>query len=495
MGENKKKIFNGKSPFFVNILAYIIKATLGALLPLFMYKHASNVLEVNMIGMAEYAKSIVSYFSLIAAAGISTFAIREGALIRDDRNKLESFVSRIYGINILTMVFAYVLLVLFCFFSKQNKQCIELIIIYSMSMLLTTIGLEWIYNIYERFVYMTIRSIAFNFIALLGMLVFVRDEKDVYKYMLLVVFASYGYNILNRCLMPKLIKVGCKLDRQCFIYIKSICILFFNNIATTIYVSADSTMVGYISGTYRLGLYSASVSVYNAFKRIVSAIISVLLPYLTHEYGRNYDGYLKEQKFFLKTSILVAVPVSVGMAVFSKELILLLSSESYIQAYRSLDILALSFLFSIIGSMVNATILLPKKMEKYIVVSTSVGAILNICLNIVIIPKYAEIGAAATTALSELVVIGMQCFFGRDILKKLNISIWNDIVPCVLSIIIVVVSNEIYAVIIKNRYIKMTAVMVSSIILYIIILLIFKNECFYEVRLGIKKLISRKKNH
>lgn len=489
-----KKDIGIKSEFFVNVLAYILKTTLGALLPLLMYKHASKVLGVNAIGMTEYAKSIIRYFALIASAGISTFAIREGALIRNDRNKLEGFVSRIYGINILTMTAAYFLLILYCFFSEQNGQNKELIAIYSLSMLLTTIGLEWVYNIYEKFVYMTIRSIAFNFIAYLGMLLFVRSERDVNIYMIIVVFASYGCNILNRCLMSKLVTVRVRIDKECLLYVKSICLLFFNSIATTIYVSVDSTMIGYISGVYRLGLYSASISVYNGLKRILSAIISVLLPYLSHEYGSNYDRYLLQWRFFFKTSILAAVPVSVGMIVFSKELILMVSSKSYVEAYKSLDILAISFLFSTVGSMVNATILLPAKKEKYIVISTSVGAILNLCLNAVIIPQYAEMGAAVTTTLSEIVVIVMQCFLGRDVIKKIQISILKDIVPCVFSVVIVVVTNIIYEAIFNNRYVKMTAVIISSIVLYSIILLVFKNDCFCEIGLKVKKILIKKVN-
>ena len=50
------------------------------------------------MGKYNFANSIVSYFLMIAALGINTYAVREGARIRDDRKKFSNFASQIFYI-------------------------------------------------------------------------------------------------------------------------------------------------------------------------------------------------------------------------------------------------------------------------------------------------------------------------------------------------------------------------------------------------------------
>ena len=64
------------------------------------------------IGKVDFANSYVSYFSLIASLGISTYAIRECSKAKLEKTNLEKTASQIYSINMCTTVFSYVLLVI-----------------------------------------------------------------------------------------------------------------------------------------------------------------------------------------------------------------------------------------------------------------------------------------------------------------------------------------------------------------------------------------------
>lgn len=68
-----------------NILFYIIKQVSAILFPMIIYPYVTRMLGVDNIGKVEYAKSIVQYFLLFAGLGISDYAIREGARIRDNK--------------------------------------------------------------------------------------------------------------------------------------------------------------------------------------------------------------------------------------------------------------------------------------------------------------------------------------------------------------------------------------------------------------------------
>ena len=73
----KKK--TGEKSVAVNLVANGIKTLMSVLFPLITFPYASRILGAEGIGKVNYASSIISYFSLAAALGISTYAVREGA--------------------------------------------------------------------------------------------------------------------------------------------------------------------------------------------------------------------------------------------------------------------------------------------------------------------------------------------------------------------------------------------------------------------------------
>lgn len=87
-----------------------LKSVLNLLFPLITFPYVSRVLEVRGIGIYNYSNSIVSYFLLIAALGISAYAIREGAKYRDNRKQISEFASEIFTINMWSTIIAYILL-------------------------------------------------------------------------------------------------------------------------------------------------------------------------------------------------------------------------------------------------------------------------------------------------------------------------------------------------------------------------------------------------
>mgnify|MGYP001014514563 FL=1 len=72
----------------INALLNAIRSGLSVVFPLITYPYAFRVLHAESIGKVNYALSIIGYFSLIAALGISTYAVREGAKLRKNKEKL-----------------------------------------------------------------------------------------------------------------------------------------------------------------------------------------------------------------------------------------------------------------------------------------------------------------------------------------------------------------------------------------------------------------------
>ena len=153
-----KQIDSGKS-VKINIILNALKTMASIIFPLITFPYVSRILQAENIGKVQFAASIISYFSLLASLGISMYAIREGSAIRDDKEKLEKFCSQIFSFNVLSTIVAYIGIIILLIFMKREAEYKYLIIIQSMTIVFTTLGVDWINSIFEDFKYITIRSI------------------------------------------------------------------------------------------------------------------------------------------------------------------------------------------------------------------------------------------------------------------------------------------------------------------------------------------------
>ena len=142
-----------------NSIIYTIRNVMNIIFPLVTFKYASGIISASGVGAASYASAIIGYFSLIAQLGINTYALAEGAKLRSNKEKFDEFCNIMFTINVISTVFAYLVLGFFLINVKDLAKYRELILIYSATIGLTTIGMEWIFVVEERFIYITARSI------------------------------------------------------------------------------------------------------------------------------------------------------------------------------------------------------------------------------------------------------------------------------------------------------------------------------------------------
>lgn len=74
-----------------NIALNAIKQTCTIIFPLITFPYISRVLGTDTYGKYSFGYTYVNYFVLLAALGTSTYAVREGAKIRDDKKRISAF--------------------------------------------------------------------------------------------------------------------------------------------------------------------------------------------------------------------------------------------------------------------------------------------------------------------------------------------------------------------------------------------------------------------
>ena len=463
----------------VNVVLNVIKTIFTMIFPLITFPYISRTLQVDNIGKVNFAMSLVSYFILIAGLGISTYAIREGSRLRDDKEELNKFVNQIFTINVVSTLISYTLLIIFILIVPKLQPYSIIIFILSINMLGNLIGIDWIYSIYEDYLYITIRTIIFQFISLIFIFLFINEKNDYINYAWILVISNLGPSILNYINSRRYIKLKITIRTNLKKHIKHILVIFASTIATTIYVNSDVTMIGIIDNNYSVGIYSTSVKVYTIFKTFIGAIIVVTLPRLS-----NYIAKQKSTEFkkvtndILRVLLIILIPMSIGIFMTSEEIILILSGRDYLEAVIPLNILSLSLIFSILGMYYTNAILLPMRFEKVILKATIISSIVNILLNLIFIKRWSYNGAAITTLISEIIVFIIQY---RSVKKEMPIDIKiRDIVSIIIGCLSIFFICHMIDCIEMIFIIKFILKIIISILSYIMIMIITKNSIFRD---------------
>lgn len=472
----------------INTLLNTIRQSLTILFPLITFPYVSRVLGTDEFGRYTFSASVVTYFQLFAAFGISTFAIREGAAIRNDRKAISGLASDLFTFNIITCSIAYIALFLLVIFNPKINSYAELVLIQSSCMILTILGMDWVNNVYEDFLYITVRYIVIQIIALICIFAFVRSSADTAKYCLILVGGSYGGNLLNLLYIRRYIDLP-KLSRfPIKKYIIPLSILFVNSLATTIYVNSDVTMIGAFLNDTEVGLYSFASKIYNILKYFINAAVIVTIPRFAAVVNKNQKEYNSLLQTVLNALLIFLLPVAAGLFMLSKQIVMIAGGEEYIGGYSSLIVLSFSLVFALLASICTNCILIIHKLEKRVLTSTIISAVINVLLNLILIPTIGTVGAALTTVIAELINLAIQFYFCRKEAQVYLAIRRKDIVSVIAGvvevIIVCILSTKLWGSENLIDCVKQIGFSVAvSGLLYFITLLATKNSLVYSLLL------------
>ena len=477
----------------INAVLNAIRQLLSVIFPLITFPYALRVLGVSNIGKVNYSNSIVTYFALFAALGISTYAVREGAKFRDDKDELNKFANEIFTINLIATVLSYFVLVIFLVLNKSLYDYTVLILIQSATILFTTMGVDWINSIFEDYLYITVRSIITYVISIILLFALVHSQEDYILYAVIQVITSAVICISNLCYCRKYISIKLTKRVNTKKHIAPIMILFANNFAISIYVNFDITMLGWWKGDSDVGYYTAATKVYIVVKNLLMTIYQVTIPRLSYYFGeKNYKEYkdLFSQLWGKLTVLLI--PVAIGLCVLAPEIMLLIGGKTYVQSSGALRILCGALVFSIYAGFVSPVLNVTIGREKENLYATTISAFVNFFLNFYFIKRYSFMGAAFTTMISEIIAFVFPLVRIENLKKYLDVkNVKNSFFKVLLSgISILLIYNGIKY--ITSYYLLIIfGTIILSIPMYALFLYLLKDEYFMDILRYVRVIILR----
>lgn len=472
----------------LNGILNVIKKCCNIILPLLIFPYISRILGPDNYGKFSFSNSIISYFMLAALLGIETYAVREGSRIRNDKYKINKFVSEVFSINILSLILSYVFL-LFIVFTNQKIYCYkELILILSIMIPCSVLGRDYINIIFEDYFYITIRYIVIQMLGVFAIYLFVKKQEDYLIYTCIYMITnSLGY-IINLVYTRRFCSFKLTIHMNLKQHLIPILILFGGQLAVTIYIQSDITMLGFFYSDKEVGVYTITSKVYMLVKGIINALTTVAIPRLAYYLGENQaEKYRKFSNQLIRYLFLFVIPLIIGLFFFSENILQVIGGIQYISGSNTLKVLALALFCAVFSGLFCNGIMVPNRKEKEFFAVTALSACMNIVLNLFFIPKIGIMGAAVTTLVSEVLVLLLSFYY----IKQYFEMDWDfkHIFSVTVSGIMVMIVCFLCKLIIKDAIIQLMSAIIMSAFVYCVSLIALKNEILVSL---IKEILKKK---
>ncbi|MBN3927791.1 flippase [Nostoc sp. NMS4] len=176
--------------------------------------------------------------------------------------------------------------------------------------------------------------------------------------------------------------------------------LIFSGFAIMIFMRIDQVMLGQMIGDSEVGVYSAAVRISEIWYFIPGAIVSSVAPAIYAAKEKSESLYYQRIGQLLSLMTCISLAIALPMSFLSDKIIMVMFGSGYAEAGAILAVHIWTSLFVFMG-LATSPWFIAEGLNHVSLGKTLFGAILNIILNLVLIPKYAGLGAAIATIISQ----------------------------------------------------------------------------------------------
>ncbi|MDO9626581.1 MAG: flippase [Methanobacteriaceae archaeon] len=397
--------------------------------------YTASYLGTVGFGILSAALALTGIFSVLADLGLSTYSTRE---VAKDNDKTKKYLSNIALIKVFLAIFTFIVLYLTIMLKDYPAQSVDVILIIGIYMIFTsfTALFNAIFQGHQRMEFQTIGSIINSSLLLFGILLAIYLKGDIITISLAYLFASIitlAYSIIVtswKFTVPSF-EFDMKFWKKTIINALPFGI---TGVFTTIYFWIDSVMLSFMQGDAAVGLYNAPYKLLLVMLSIYSVYMLALFPFMSQFYVDSSDALKLTYRRSYKYMLILSLPVAVGTTILAQEIILFIYTPQYLPSVLALQILIWSIVFMFINGL-SANLL--GSIDKQLAVTkiTGIGAVVNVGINLVIIPIFSFYGASVATVFTEFLIMILftrivsktEFSVGNTMLKDL----WRILIPCI----------------------------------------------------------------
>lgn len=400
----------------VNYILNLINTGTQMLFPLITFPYICRVIEADGIGQINFFQSIISYISLFTCLGIPMYAIREIARDRSDVVQMNRTAMEILLLHSMLTLVGYAIVAILCLTVPQIQVNIPLFLILSLTIFFTAIGCEWFYQGIEDFKYITIRGLIIKTVSVVLLFIFVKSKTDLLYYGCYTVFGVLGGNIFNFFRLRKYIHRENIIFSELHIkrHIKPVLKVFSFSVVTSIYLQLNTVLLGFLKNALAVGYFAAATKVMQMLLTMSACLGSVMMPRASHLIAENKNSEFNAliQKSYDFT-LAIALPMTVGLIFCAPSLITALCGENFENSILPSQIIAPIILMVAISNVFGIQVLFPKGKINIVTLCCGIGAVVDLVLNLCLIPFFSYIGTSIAYLSAEVATTVSMYFIGK----------------------------------------------------------------------------------
>ncbi len=469
---------------------------LSLIVPLITTPYVSRVLGAHGIGIYSYTFSIVSYFVLFSALGTSTYSNRNLSIIRDNIVERTKFFWNIFSLRAILASISLVIYFTYVIVLSENKFIAALQGIYLIDIMM---DITWFFQGMENFKIIAIRNYVIKLVNVIFIFTVVKDESDLWWYVLGLAGWSLLANISMWIPLRKLIKKPNIKGIRPFNSISIIIQLFVPTIASQIYTMLDKSMIGWISGkATENGCYEQSDKIVKMSIMLILALGTVTIPKISRLFAQ---GKMEGMKKLLYRSYrfvwALGCALMFGVIGINFVLVPVFFGPGYDRVKIILPILSTLFIIMGLNHTNGRQYLISTGRQKAYMYIVIVGGIINVLVNAACIPFFGAVGAAIGSVVGEIVILIVQLIYVYKLKEfevyKIFSSSWHYIIAGVVMMMVTLFAQRV----LPANFIGLAALIVIGAVCYCVILLIFRDEFAFMglniVKNSVNKIFKRKK--
>jgi polysaccharide transporter, PST family len=379
----------------------ILRLSIGLVMTIWLARY----LEPNQFGLFSYALAISALLSPLAKLGLDNIVVRDLILTPE---KTGQILGTTFSLRILTGIGTGILGISLAILLNPNELSAQaLVSILSISTVMRafeTIALWFQSQVQSKYVvYAKIGAFLFS-VVIQTVLIFQRASLLAFATVILceIALSSLGMAWAYRQYGPGFKEWKFSIE-QARTLLNQGWPLVFSALAITLYMKVDQLMLAYMVGNESVGIYSAATRISEALYFAPIAVVCSVAPALIEAKGKSIELYHQRLQQLFSLMVVTGVTISIFITSTSSFLIYHLFGSNYIAAAPVLTIHIWASVFVFLG-VVQGLWDVNEHLQKLAFARASFGSVMNIVLNLFLIPAYGAMGASIATLISYVAI-------------------------------------------------------------------------------------------
>jgi O-antigen/teichoic acid export membrane protein len=359
--------------------------------------------------------SYLAFFSMIADFGLHLSMIRILSKQIDNHSLIGSY----FIIRILFIILSSILSIIFLIYIPYSFEIKSAILIGLIAIdigLLSSIG-NAIFQTKLRLDLITLIDLSGKMITLFGIIICIKLNLDLIAIISTVVMGNFVSLTLSSFLLYKDNKFSFIFDKR---NIKKLLTLStpigITSFLALSYFKIDTIMLSLLKNEVEVSYYGVSYKVFENLLIIWGFYMASAYPIMSTLFEKK-----KEFIIFLKNSIKISLLISFSLIIliyiFSPIIVNILAGDQYLKSINSIRILIFSIPFLFINNIYYHIFIIKEKVWVLVKILLFV-LLVNIFINLIVIPRYSIIGASYSTVITELITFLIYSIFIKGYLKE-----------------------------------------------------------------------------